>query len=280
MRVRAIRTVGACVLALAVGSIAAGTAAAAEEEYPLTGLPEIGRCVKVEVGTGKFNLSNCIGVDKDGNDGQYDWKPGPAEHGTFKLHIGSPTVETVGKNQINCTNGFLTGEYLNGKELKVTSTVLQGCLNVKPNKDCFSNSLEKGTIESNQELVGMIGFIANPRNPSAPFTGVDLKAQPESLPLLMFNCGEMLGAESIALEGSVIGKIAHPGKMLVANSVVFSQKKGHQIPEAFQGGVKDTITETVTPISNPLAKTSEQAALAGGGELSNGEAIEFKSKQH
>ena len=71
--------VGACAAVLALGGFGAGTAFAEEEvEYPLTGLPEIGRCVKVTPGTGKFNLSQCVGRDKDGGDGSYDWKPGPS----------------------------------------------------------------------------------------------------------------------------------------------------------------------------------------------------------
>jgi hypothetical protein len=276
---RVIKTVGACALALALSCIG-GVVVASAEEYPLTGLPELGRCVKLAEKTGHFNRSNCVGVNKKGNKGEYEWEPGPAENGTFKMRLGSPVFETVGGGKISCTAAFLVGEYLNGKELKVTNTVLQGCLNVKPNKLCFSNILEKGTIESNQELVGEIGFIVNPKNPSSPFVGIDLKAEPESLPLLLFNCGEELGAESIAFEGSVIGKVQIRNKMLETNGYSYSEKAGLQIPESFEGGVKDTLTETVTPLENPLGKTSEQAGFKGGGELVNGEPIEFKAKQH
>ena len=268
----------ACAVMLALCGAVAGTAAA--EEYPLTGLPEIGRCVKVTAGTGEYNLSNCIGHDKDGNDGLYDWKPGPGELGTIKAHLNGPVFTTVGGGKISCSNAFLTGEYLNGKELKVTNTVLQGCLNVTPNKACYSNALEPGTIETNQTLVGEIGFIPNPKNPSNPYVGADLKAETELLPLLSFTCGEGLGSEAVALEGSVIGRLRFLNKMVTSQGYVYSQKAGHQIPEAFIGGVKDTITETVTPASNPLAKTSEQAGLGAPGELTNGEAIEIKAKQH
>src|ERR1700747_1559076 len=179
---RAIRTVGACALALAVSGI--GAASASAEEYPLTGLPEIGRCVAVAKGTGHFNLSNCVGVNKrnGGNHGNFEWKPGPGEHGTFKMRLGPTVFETVGHGKISCSDSFLSGEYLNGKEVKVTNTVLQGCLNVKPNKTCFSNILEGGTVESNQELVGEIGFVVNPKNASNPFVGVDLKSEPDDLP--------------------------------------------------------------------------------------------------
>lgn len=275
---RAIGMTGAVVVALALSGI--GATAASAEEYPLTGLPELGRCVKVTLGTGHFNRSNCIGVDKDGNDGGFEWKPGPGEKGTFKIRLVSPTVETVGGGKFMCTVGFFTGEFTNGKDLKVSETLLEGCQNVRPNKSCFSNQVEKGKISSMQILTGEIGFIPNVKNESSPFVGLDLKAEPESVPLIMFNCGEGLESESIALEGSVIGKITKPNKMLAANGMSYTQTAGHQKPESFKGKPKDTLTETVTPISNPLEKTSEDAGLGAGGELAIGEAIEFKAKQH
>jgi hypothetical protein len=274
-----IRTVGGCALAaLALSAIGATGASAAE--YPLTGLPEIGRCVKVPPMTGHFNLSNCIGVDKDGNDGQYNWEPGPGEKGTFKAHLASAVFETVGGGKISCSGAFLTGEYTDGKGVKVSKTILQGCLNVKPNKICFSNIVTPGTVESNQVLVGKIGFIPNPKNEANPFVAVDLTAEPESLPLLMFNCGEQLGAESIAFEGSVIGRLKYLNKMITGQALLYSQKAGHQLYESFKGGVKDTLTQTTTLVSNPLSKTSEQAGLSGAGEDTNGELIEIKAKQH
>jgi hypothetical protein len=264
-------------LVLVLSAIGAGVASA--EEYPLTGLPELGRCVKVQAGTGHFNRNNCIGVDKDGNDGEFNWLPGPSEHGTFKMRLNTVVFETVGAQKVNCTVAFLTGEYLNGKEVKVSKTVLQGCLYVNKNEGCFSNEIEAGVVESNQVLVGTIGFIPNPKNESNPYVGMDLKAEPESFPLLTFNCGETFG-ESFAFEGSVIGKITKTNKMLAEDGFVYQQKAGIQKPEAFKGGVKDTLTETVTPSLNPLEHHSEAAALGAGGVLVNGETIEFKAKQH
>jgi hypothetical protein len=278
---RVIRTAGACALALAVTAVTGiGVASASAEEYPLTGLPEIGRCVKATGKTGRFNHANCIGLNKGPNKGEYNWLPGPDAKGTIKIRLSTPTFETVAGNKIRCSNAFLTGEYLNGKEVKITSTVLQGCLNVKPNKICFSNILEPGTIESNQELIGEIGFIPNVKHPSNPFVGVDLKSEPESLPVLAFNCGEELAAEAIAIEGSVIGRIKFLNKMLKSNGALYSQKAGKQIPESFIGGVKDTLVESVTAVSEPLKKTSEQVGFSGSGEIENGEAIEIKAKQH
>jgi hypothetical protein len=276
---RMIRTVGACAVALAL--CGAGATSASAAEYPLTGLPEIGRCLKVTAGTGHFNTGQCLGVDKDGNDGSWEWKPGPGEHGTFKIIFTSVTFETVGGNKINCTNGQLTGEYTNGKGLKVSKTLLQGCVEIQKTAACSSQGVtEKGIIESTQTLVGEIGFIPNTLRPENPYVGADLKAEPEGSPLLTFTCGELPSGNLVQIEGSVIGKIRNLNKMLTENGFAFAQKKGVQKPEAFKGGVKDTLTESVTPLANPLGKHSEAVGLAAVGPLNNGEPIEFKAKQH
>ena len=80
----------------------------------------------------------------------------------------------------------------------------------------------------------------------------------------MFNCGESVGAESIAFEGSVIGRLKYVNKMLQINALGYTQKAGHQIPENFimPTGPKDTLTETVTPISNPLGFCSDLFSTA------------------
>ena len=60
--------------------------------------------------------------------------------------------------------------------------------------------------------------------------------------------------------------------------LVYKQSVGKQIPEAFIGGPKDTLTEDITPVLNPENKTEEQAGLAAGGEIVPGEALEVKAK--
>jgi hypothetical protein len=272
---RVIRTAGACALALAAIGIGAGSASA----YEVTGLPEIGRCVKAATPkTGQFNYKNCVRVSKGGNTGEYNWEPGPGEKGTFQAVIGFQ-LNTVGGNRINCTGAVLTGEFLNGKEVKVTNLTLGGCVNIQQNKGCYTNPLEPGTIESTQELVGEIGFIPHPTRPSVPWVGLDLKGSPEGVPFLQFSCGEELGAESVVLEGSVIGRLTYLNKMLPYNLLKYTEEGGKQIPEAFIGGEKDTLLEKVTVVAEPLKKTEEQVGLKGAGELSPGETIEIKSRQ-
>jgi hypothetical protein len=275
--------VGACAAVLALAGLGAGTAFAEEEvEYPLTGLPEIGRCVKVTLGTGHFNFPNCVGHDKDGNDGSYNWKPGPSStsgKGTIKFHMGAIKLETVGGKKIQCSGGNLIGGIVDGKKVKIAETEFVGCTNVQTGKSCYSSFAEPSKITSTSALEGEIGFITNPKNPSNPFVGVDLANETEGLPVLTFNCGEQLASEAYTLEGSVIAKIGKRNKMLTSNGFSYTQTLGHQNPESFIGFPKDVLTEVEFPIVNPLEKTSEQVGLSTAGELATGEAIEFKAKQ-
>src|SRR5437764_7397801 len=70
------RTLAVCALAaLAIG--VAGAASASATEYPLTGLPEIGRCVKAATPkTGEFKGAKCMTKSKTST-GEYNWAPGP-----------------------------------------------------------------------------------------------------------------------------------------------------------------------------------------------------------
>ena len=82
----------------------------------------------------------------------------------------------------------------------------------------------------------------------------------------------------VALEGSVIGRVVKTNKMQELFSLNFKQEKGIQIPEAFIGGEKDTLTQVTTPTSNPTEPKTEQVGLATGGELTPSEALELKAK--
>jgi hypothetical protein len=272
--------VGACVVALALSGVGAAAASAEEEkEYPVTGVPEIGRCVKVAEGTGYFNFSNCINLDRDKHDGSYDWKPGPSTKGTIKIRITGPKFETPTGQRVVCSGGQLTGEVLNGKELKIFETELVGCTNVIPNKTCYSSVIEKSKIVDTSPQSGELGFIANPKNELAPFTGIDLANETEGGAFLTFNCGEQSGSEAFTLEGSVIGKVRRVGKMTLSTGFSYSEKAGHQIPESFRTFPKDVLTEVVSPILNPLEKKTEAVGLVATGEIEFGELLEIKSKQ-
>src|SRR5205823_11367355 len=71
--------------ALAIG--VAGAASASATEYPLTGLPEIGRCVKAATPkTGEFKAGKCITKSKT-HTGEFNWEPGPGAKPGIKVRF-------------------------------------------------------------------------------------------------------------------------------------------------------------------------------------------------
>ncbi len=189
MRLRGTR-LGICVFA-AFAVLAAGSSTAAAAEYPVTGVPEIGRCLS-KPGSGGFKglKAICI-VHSPTHTGNWEWYPGPGDKGKFKERLSNPTLETTGGGKITCSFIFMEGEITSGKTLKVSNVTIQGCLFVGPNLSCQSNGLEKGVIVSTTPLVGELGFITNPNNALSPYVGWDLKAESElSNTMIEFGCGE------------------------------------------------------------------------------------------
>ena len=100
------RTLAVCALAaLAIG--VAGAASASATDYPLTGLPEIGRCVKAPTPlTGEFKGPKCVAKQLK-KEGEYNWKPGAEKAGVKIRLVGFPTLETTDAKQIKCEYVFL-----------------------------------------------------------------------------------------------------------------------------------------------------------------------------
>src|SRR6185437_11788564 len=101
-----------------------GVASAAE--YPLTGLPELGRCVKVGTG-GAYKYKGCV-ITAPGHNGAFEWEPGPGAKPKWEASvISEATLETVGKKKIGCGPSEILGEWLDGKKASV-NVFLHGCV--------------------------------------------------------------------------------------------------------------------------------------------------------
>jgi hypothetical protein len=248
------------------------TAASASAE-----LPELGRCVKVAPGTGGYKKPNCLPVSST-HTGEYEWLPGPGENRGFKERLSNPTFETTGGGKITCSFLFIEGEITSAKTLKVSNVTIQGCLLVGPNLSCQSTGAQKGVIESTIPLIGDLGPIPGGINPANPHLGWDLKPESGSK-IIEFGCGEgKVPLETVELQGSVIGRVIKTNLMQTTFTMIYKEEHGIQIPEAFIGGEKDTLTQITTPTTNPLEPKIEQAGLKTGGELVPGEALELKAK--
>jgi len=276
------RTLAVCALAaLAIG--VAGAASASATEYPLTGLPEIGRCVKASPAmTGEYKRGKCV-TKSPTNTGEYNWLPGPGAKPGIKPRILSPTLETVTGKKIKCTYIFLEESTIaDSKEVKAKKLTGQGCEMVGSGLPCFSNPNEVGTISSTVALNGEIGFIPGSKTLS-PWVGLDLKPESEvSKTLFEFFCGEQNAVPQyqVSIEGSVIGRVKPVNKMVEGNfQLIYKQAGGVQIPTAFKEGVEDVLTQITTPTANPLGKKEEQVGLASYGEIQLEEPVEIRNRQ-
>jgi hypothetical protein len=273
------RTFGVCALAVfALGSVGAATASATE--YPLTGLPEIGRCV-LNPGHGQYK-----GTTKKGScvrhspthTGNWEWEPGPGGEAKVEERFIAPILETTNGGKIECTEWLLEGQITSGKTEKINQIIGQGCKLLGPELPCYSKFIAPGTIESNTPLKGELGYLPGSRKQA----GWDLKPESEIVKTFMeFECGEgkPVPTYKVLLEGSVIGRVAPYNKMLTKYKLFYKQKEGHQIPEAFAGGEKDTLTEQLTPTLNPTEPKTAQVGLATIGEQLISEALEVRTKE-
>jgi hypothetical protein len=290
---RKIRRLGVCAVAsLVLGMVAATVASAAD--YPLTELPELGRCVPSPSGDGGFIGPKCI-AHQAKHKGQWEWLPGP-EEGKFKEHLINPRFETVSGAKITCAFLIMEGEYTSGKTEKINPPItLQGCQDNAINAPCYSNGLEPGTIEGNVALTGELGFI--PGGITAPWVGWDLKAENQATPIVTFTCGETsveieeklakfeeLSPNNtvISFEGSVVGRVTKTNAMHPTFEIRYKQSKGIQIPTALNGHPEDVLKEISAPLAKPLQQTSEQVGLSSLKEsenIENAERLEIKATQ-
>jgi hypothetical protein len=259
--------IGAFVL-IALGATAASAA-----------LPELGRCVAVEAKTGKYRSRSC-GPESPTNTGKYGWLPGPGAVPTFEGAGGEPaTLETVGGRKIFCGIGETKGEYTGEKTEKLT-LILNFCEDKTLKQPCQSLLPEEkeiqpieGTIKS-LPLKGELGFVAGAGGPR-PQVGWDIKPEVGNV-IATFECGPFLGGTQVLLEGSYITQIKPTNKMTEEYKFKYKETKGHQEPESFEGGEKDTLSLTYSkPLETPV---TEQTAYKGIEELVAEEELEYKTK--
>jgi hypothetical protein len=267
---RIVMMAGCIVASCALGGVAAATAAAAP--------PEFGSCVEVAPKTGEYAGRNCLAPAP--GKGRFNWVPGGAGNKKFTTEVGSLVFKTAGGGEVSCVFGEGEGEYTGGKTLSVTKLILSDCKTAGA-KTVFESWCQnigafRGEVTAN-ELAGELGYFEKNGKKKV---GIDLKAK-SGTALATFECG---GASEITehgmgtgtlleLEGSVIGEVKKLNKPFEENLVVFAVKAGAQLPEQFEGGVKDTLITNIV-----VAKTTEATTLATLAEVVNGEPIEVKAK--
>ncbi len=216
--------------------------------------PELGRCVKVAAGSGKYAEPGC---EKKvvGTKAIYEWEPGAIEPG-FTSTEGKSTFETVGKLKITCTSDTDEGEYTG---IKTDSEIITfvGC---KYDSYPCQNTSSAGEIVT-EPLTSVLGFIKKPKE-----VGVSLEG-PAGV-FAEFKCGDW----RVSINGSVIAKVTPISKMTLTFTEAFKATAGKQKPENFEGEPKDTLTCTFEV--NKLV-TSEQCGFTSKDTITNEEELEI-----
>ncbi len=230
---------GAALLLLATGlTFTAGASAA---EYEVEGLPEVGHCVKVPLGTGEYQGGNCLHIVHAG--ARYDWKPAlESEKLAFSGSGGTTTLTVNGypTHSVTCIDTNIFGHWT-GRHTAKVQFELQGCTNSE-GKQCQSEAT-KSEILTN-EMPAVLGFLKNTTNPRTgkPLVevGLDFKGPSEVNPtLISFECGSLL--EETRIEGSMIGKLSPENGMTLKSNLILQLLKGKQEYTKFVGEPADTL---------------------------------------
>jgi hypothetical protein len=235
-------------------------------------LPELGRCVKVpgegagreKVFHGRFTTSECV-EETVAKLGKFEWIPGPGPNRKFSGSGGTAKLETPSKTRVICSGLASSGEYT-GTKTATATLHFTGC-ELAGSGPCQSAGAATGEVVTGA-LAAELGLIHSEFKEGVASTsaGLDLKRQPS---LLNAECGA--GKVSLSVTGSVIGQITPVDKMTSAFTLKFSQSAGKQVPEQFEGGVKDTLTVH-------LGSGTEAAGLASSSKLANEEKLAVKAE--
>jgi hypothetical protein len=216
-------------------------------------LPQLGRCVKVTTKKGAYKYKNCVVPSAQAN-GAYEWQPGPGTSPKFLAKASEVKLETVGKTTVTCASAELDGDWTGSKTASVT-VAFRGCKSLE--KGCGNNPSKPNEILTEEPVEGELGFI---EGGTKPRVGLDLKPK-SGTTLLEFTCGgppETTFPERWTVEGSVIGRINRVDAMKPTFQLLYKAAAGKQVPERFEGALKDTLIANRLTNNGP---TTEQAGL-------------------
>jgi hypothetical protein len=259
--VAAFGAVGVLLASLALASSAVAA------EYPVTALPQLGRCVLVGKNKGEWAGKNCTQLTP--GKGSYKWIEGAAKKEFEGISEGLVPLETVGGkasgHKIGCSAATVLGEYTGAKTESVTLTLI-GCTLEATKQSCQTNPTPgMGAGELEAKLTGELGFI---KTGSTPTAGWDWKGWSATA-----TCGKVPEVISVdKIEGSVIGQVLKTGVMIGEQKIKFRQTAGKQNPEKFAGEPTDVLMSEFT------GSAKEQTGMAGGFITESKEPLEIKVK--
>jgi hypothetical protein len=235
------------------------TALAATPIAAQAGPPELGRCVKVASGLGKYADAGCEKGEVK-TKGTFEWFPGAIKN-HFTSVEGKSVIETVGKIKIVCKADTDRGEYT-GPKTDLETITFTGCKYAALGTTGTCQNGGAGEITTNL-LTSVLGFIAKPTT-----VGVSLEG-PGGI-FAEFNCGPL----HIVITGSVIAPIIPISKMTLKFKEIFKATVGLQNPEKFESEPKDTLLCEVFEGSSGTLILSEQCGFTSSDTVTNEELLE------
>jgi len=239
--------------------------ATAADRFTYLQAPEYGRCIKLGNGRGEYSTSSCeyLGEEKIA----YEWYPAfgvgrPLEKRKFTADSSLELkLETTGKTLISCKAESGSGEYTGAKAVSLGALTLTGCHD-GTHGSCQSEGAKEGEVQTNP-LAGQLGTISKAK------AKYGLQLGPASGEALAeFSCAGV----PVTLRGSVILEDLKADKMLSAQSLKATQKKGAQKTTHFEGGPQATLQAKIG-----AAAAYEQAGLTGAITQTSEESVEINT---
>jgi hypothetical protein len=220
--------------------------------------PDFGRCVKV-AGGGEFMTSSCQ-VESPSATGNYEWVPGVSAGGFTTTIKAGTTVKleaAASKEKVTCTGESSTGEITGAKAVGNVMIRFTGCESL--GGKCTTEGAAEGELQS-ATLEGALGVEKTSEKAGKETVHAALALYPlgRSGPFLEYTCTT---SGLTVLDGSVIAPVAS-GKTLKTTSFKLAASAGKQKPEAFEGGLREVLTNSLSEqvgISLTATQTNEEA---------------------
>jgi phospholipase C len=235
-------------------------------------LPELGRCVKAQLGADKARHGRYAGpectVKSASGTGEYEWLSGSAND-QLQSTGGTATLETPAHSPISCAAQTGTGKLVGAKAAQLQIT-LTGCKG-EGGSDCRSEGASAGEITTNV-LRGELGFIRN-RVIGARLVvsvGLELKGAGPDLALAAFQCGEA-PAQKVLVQGGLIGAVTPHDAATTTSTLTYRSINSRQRPERFEGGLPAASRASFA------GSKSERSGLTTQATLTSPERLEVKA---
>ncbi len=252
---RSFAAAAAAAAAVLAGCALAGQASAAA--------PEFGRCVRVATGTGSYTTGKCTTQGA----GSFEWLPGAGAMNKFTLKPVTGTIvmldETRKGVKLTCTSLTADGEYT-GPTSVALSTRLNGCKT--SGGACNSARADEEEIAL-EPLQGVLGVVKKGTTAGTNKVALDLSPATAGGPVVLIECSALV----FEVTGSVISHELKTNAMLLSPPLNFTEIKGKQKPEAFEGLPRDVLETSMNQ------NAPEQSGLALQAIQTNEEKIEVNT---